>query len=110
MTVILGIGIVLVCLATLAGTTLLIQAGWVGLRDQWRRLGPARVRRAAISGALAAGLLLTEATLLVAEPWGHRTVLYVTVFGGGALALLTFTATAAQAMQHSRRKRAAENP
>jgi hypothetical protein len=104
-TVVLDIGIVLLCLATLTGAVFLLQAGSAGFRERWRRIGPARVRRALIGGALAAGLLLTEATLLIAEPWGHRTILYVTVFGGGALMLLTLTATAVEAVEHARRTR-----
>jgi hypothetical protein len=109
--VVLDIGIVLLCLATLAGTVLLLQAGWVGLRDQWRRLGPARVRVALTGGALVGGLLLTEATLLIAEPWGDRTIFYVTVFGGGSLTAITLAATAMQTVHSvrcARRRQAAE--
>jgi hypothetical protein len=102
-TVVGGIALALVLLATLAATIHAFAAGWLGFRDQWRRLDPQRRRRGLLGGLLAGLLFLAEATVLIAAPWARQTIFYVIVVGGGTLMLLSLSATAVRAVRDTRR-------
>jgi hypothetical protein len=104
---VLVIAVVLLMVATLAGTLLIFPAMWRGFSDQWRRFPPHRRRRGLAGGALTALLMVVAAVLAIAAPWGRYSVLYVIGVGGGALMLLALGGTAVQAVQDARRAKQA---
>jgi hypothetical protein len=99
----LEFALTMICLVCLAGMFLWFHDIRAGFEDQWRELPQGYVRTGLITIVLAAALLLTEATLLVVEPWGHNTAVYVVVAGGASLMLLALAAGAVQAVQRARR-------
>jgi hypothetical protein len=108
---VVGVVIAVALLATLMGTLLMFPAMWEGFRDQWRRTPPDRRRRGVVGGALAAAGLVVASALVIAEPWGRETILYVIGVGGGAVMLLCWAGVAVQAVQESRRaKRRRSSP
>jgi hypothetical protein len=104
-TVVGGIALALLLLATLAATALAFAAGSLGLRDQWRRLDPERRRRGLVAALISGVLFLAEAIVLIVAPWRERTIFYVIVVGGGTLMLLSLTATPVRAISETRRAR-----
>jgi hypothetical protein len=102
------LALTLACLVWLAGMFLWFHDIRLAFDERWRNLPPGFVRTSLITIVIAAALLLTEATLLIFEPWGRETAVYVIVPGGASLMLLALTAGVLQAIQRARRLRQAD--
>ena len=108
MTVLLEFALTMVCLVSLAGMFLWFHDIRATPGHRWRALPPSYARIGVASIILTAALLLTEGTLLIAEPWGRETAVYVVVPGGSSLLLLALSAGALQAILRARRLRSAD--
>ena len=89
MSVALGLFIVLAAVAVLATTALVLIAEWRGFRTTFRRIPPARRRRAIVSGVGALLYVVASGAVLIASPWGEAT--WVVFFGGVAVVLFAVT-------------------
>src|SRR2546423_7939945 len=98
MDVLLGFAVVLLAIGMFAGTLLAFPAMWQGFRRQWERFPAEARRRAALGGGLTAIYMVAGAALLIAEPWGSKSVLYVVGVGGGALMLVALLGVLIQAI------------
>ncbi|MFL5781156.1 MAG: hypothetical protein ACJ760_07585 [Thermoleophilaceae bacterium] len=83
----------LLAIVLAAGLVLALGSAWGfvaivsrATREQLRGLPPRDRRRALAGGAAVAVWILAASALVIAAPWGRRTLLYV--FGGAALAVL----------------------
>jgi hypothetical protein len=86
--------------AVVAASTGLAYYGLVrGFRDEWRRLPADRRRGGVVIGALVAVAEIAAVVLIVAAPWGGRTVVYVIAIYAGLCAAAMLVALAAQVLR-----------
>jgi Na+/H+ antiporter NhaD/arsenite permease-like protein len=92
-------------LVALAATVAVYPALWRAYGDQWRRIPPERRSRARVALGLALLTCIVVGALLILEPWGPHTVVWIALVGGGAVVVLVPACVAAQAMLDARRAR-----
>lgn len=98
-----GVLLVLLFSAVFGAHMLAFLAMWRGFRDEWRHY-PAESRRRGIVGGVLAGVgLAVCGGLVIAEPWGHYSIVYVIGLYVGTVAVLTLSAAAAPAVLNRRR-------
>ena len=95
----------LVLLAVFASQLLVFPAMWRGFRGGWRRYSAEGRRRGIVGGVLAGVYMVVLGGLVIAEPLGHYTIVYVMGFGLGAAVVLALVAVAVQTVQARRRAR-----
>jgi predicted lysophospholipase L1 biosynthesis ABC-type transport system permease subunit len=98
----IGVAAVLV---TLTATIAPYPAIWRAFRDSRRPIPPERRRRVWFGYGVAFVVLVVVAVLLILEPFGPRTIVWLILVGGGALMLLALAAVAVQAVTDTRRAR-----
>lgn len=91
---------------TLAATVAVYPAVWRACRDQWRPIPPESRLRVWGGGGLAVLASAVIGVLLILQPFGPHTVVWVCLVGGGAFLVLVLVCVAAQAMLDTRRARA----
>ena len=102
MTVLVTVFVVFGLIAALAAQAVIPIALRRGLSDQWRAAPPEARRRGLIGGGVAGVLLICGTGLVIAEPWGPHSILYVLLVGGGVSMVLLLGITAAVAISEVR--------
>jgi hypothetical protein len=95
----LWLAVALLLAGAAAGSWLVLSSLVRGLRDESRRFDADRRRRGAVAGIAVAILLVPALVLMVVEPWGRRTVVYVIL---GYAAACVAVALAGVAIERSR--------
>jgi len=107
-----GIAALIAVLVTLTAALAVYPRLWRAYRDQWRRIPPERRSRAWVGFGLTVVACVVVGVLLIVNPWGSHTVLWVCLLGGGGVMLFALVGAAGQAVIDVRRarKQRAENP
>lgn len=105
MEIIGGVLLVLLFSAVFGAHMLTFPAMWRGFRDEWRRYPADRRRRGIVGGVLAGVFTMVCGGVVIAEPLGHYTIVYVMGLAGGGGVVVTMSAVAVLAVQEGRRAR-----
>ena len=105
MGVVVGAVALVAALVALAATLAVYPAMFRAFTDGWRRIPPERRQRAWFGLGLMLVGFVVVAVLLILEPWGADTVVWVILVGGGATILVALTGAGAQAAIDIRRAR-----
>lgn len=110
MGVVAGVVALIAVLVALAASVAVYPPVFRALRYQSRRIPPERRGPARIGAGITVIVSVSVAALLIAEPWGSHTVLWVALVGGGAVLLLSLAGVFAQAVIDTRRARRRRSP
>lgn len=100
-----GVAALTAVLVALAATLAVWPAMWRAFRDEWRRIPAERRSRAWVAIGLMVLACVVVGALLIVEPWGRHTFVWVCLVGGGAVMVLALTGVTAQAISDVRRSR-----
>lgn len=100
-----GVAALVVVLVALAATLAVYPAVWRAFQQEWRRIPVERRSRAWVGLGLAVLTCIVVGALLISQPWGPHTVLWVCLVGGGAVMVLALAGVTVQAIMDIRRLR-----
>ena len=90
---------------TIAARLAVHAALWRAFGDQWPRIPPERRARAWRAMSLSLAACIVVGVVLILQPWGAHTVVWVILGGGGVMMVLLLAGVTAQAIIDVRRAR-----
>jgi drug/metabolite transporter (DMT)-like permease len=100
-----GIAALIAASVALAATVAVQRPMWHAFRDDWRRIPAERRPRAWFGLGLFLLACILVGVVLILQPWGPHTFLWLLLVGGGAVMVLALAGVTAQAMTDVRRAR-----